>query len=116
METAGHTVRVSVWLGGLLEVNSMLKLTKWSAYLDANSSKTISNVNGLVFVRVGYSFGGFLIYNATYGLVSLVSNPAGYNITAELSIDTNNILTVKNTADGQRYIEILYQTLPLFDR
>ncbi len=99
-------------LGELLEISSMLKLTKWSAYINAGTSKKINDVNGLVFIRVGYSFGGYFIYNATFGKVNIISNPAGYNLSIELTIDTANVLTIKNTADGQRYIEILYQSLP----
>lgn len=90
----------------------MLKLTKWSGYLNAGSSKTINDVNGFVFVRCTYSYGGYYPYYVTFGNVELVTNPAGYRLTIELTQDESNVLTIKNTADGQRYIEVLYQSLP----
>ena len=87
-------------------------LKNWSQYLNAGESKTINNVNGFVFVRCKYSYAGYLLYLVTFGDVVLVTNPAGYPITVELTHTHDNILTVTNTSAEQRYIEILYQYLP----
>lgn len=85
-------------------------IKKWSADLSPDAERTIGNVQGLVYVRCGYSYGGFLLYLATFIQVTLIANPIGYGIGVQLSIK-NGELTVKNTDSIQKYIEIYYQSL-----
>lgn len=85
-------------------------IKKWSAYLNPDSERTIGNVQGSVYVRCGYSYGGFLLYLVTFNQVTLIANPVDYGIGVQLSIK-NGELTVKNTESTQRYIEIYYQSL-----
>ena len=88
-------------------------LKHWTGYINSGQTNDIKNVNGLVFIRVGYSFGGYLLYIATFGKVSLIANTSEYSISIELSHDTNHTLTIKNTANAQRYVEVYYQTLQI---
>lgn len=89
----------------------MLKLNKWSGYINSNQSETINNVNGFVYVRCSYSYGGYILYYATFGDVKEVANTAGYGITVKLTHNKDNSLIIKNTAEGTRLIEIQYQYL-----
>ena len=85
----------------------------WEGYIEPNSSIEIPEVNGFVYVRNSYSFGGYLLYYATFGVVELILNPAGYDIKIGLTHNSNGILTVKNISEGKRRIEVYYQTLML---
>lgn len=85
-------------------------IKKWNAYLNPDKEGTIGNVQGLVYVRCGYSYGGFLLYLVTFNQVTLIANPVDYGIGVQLSIK-NGELIVKNTDSIQRNIEIYYQSL-----
>ena len=83
-----------------------------SAYISAGATKEIDNVGGFVLVKNGYSFGGFLLYHATFSTITLVCNPVNYNIGVELSV-SNGKLTIVNKAEEQRLIEVYYQSLDI---
>lgn len=83
-----------------------------SAYINAGATKEIDNVGGFVLVKNGYSFGGFLLYHATFSTITLVCNPVNYNIGVELSV-SNGKLTIVNKSEAQRLIEVYYQSLDI---
>ena len=85
-------------------------LKKKQTYLDPEQTTVIENVQGLVFTRNNHSYGGYLLYLATFNEVSLITNPVDYGNAVELSMKGGD-LTVKNTGSGRRLITIYYQSL-----
>lgn len=86
-------------------------IKKWRGYLNSNQTAVIENVQGLVFARVSYSYGGYILYLVSFNQVELIANPVDYGIGLELSVEEVGKLIVKNTNNAQRYIEIFYQSL-----
>ena len=88
-------------------------LKYWERNIEAGSSADIPNVNGFVFLKNIYSYGGCVLYYATFGSVNLILNPAGYQISIELTHKTDRTLTIKNISSGVRRIEVYYQSLQI---
>ena len=86
-------------------------IKKWTKYIDSGQTEVIENVQGLVFARIGYSYGGYILYLVSFNQVELIANPVDYGIGLELSVDGAGNLTVKNTASARRFVEIYYQSL-----
>lgn len=86
-------------------------IKKWTKYIDSGQTEVIENVQGLVYAKNGYAYGGYVLYLATFGQVVQIVNPVGYGNNIELSMEEVGKLIVKNTANAQRFIEIYYQSL-----
>ena len=109
METAGHTVRVSVWLGGLLTDSGFSSWRKMNIAIPAGDSITIQNVFGLLVMRNKNVNDGIAhVYSCGKSTVSTVFDVVKFNIEMNINVGT---LTIKNNYSTVFTACIEYQNL-----
>ena len=85
-----------------------------NAVINKNQSLKLSPVNGVMFIRNTYSYGGYVMYIATFTEVKVVCNPAGYDIGIDVKVtnlETREI-TISTLSEANRQIQVIYQNLP----
>ena len=75
-----------------------------------NSRPATFKTNGLLYIKDVYSYGGYVLFFATYNQVKEICNPAGYGISIKLSM-SNGILTVSTDSTTDRKVEFLVQNI-----
>lgn len=76
-----------------------------------NKSKPATfRANGLLYVKDIYSYGGYVLYFATFNQVKAICNPAEYDISIKLSM-SNGILTASTDSTTDRKVEFLVQNI-----
>lgn len=76
-----------------------------------NKSKPATfRANGLLYVKDIYSYGGYVLYFATFSQVKEICNPAGYDISIKLSM-SNGTLTASTDSTTDRKVEFLVQNI-----
>ena len=76
-----------------------------------NKSKPATfRANGLLYVKDIYSYGGYVLYFATFNQVKKICNPAEYDISIKLSM-SNGTLTASTDSTTDRKVEFLVQNI-----
>ena len=78
-------------------------------YLSAGGSMSISGVGGIMQIRNIYNSSGWDVWFCTEGKATRIAT-ALYTTAVSVTM-SGNTATVKNDNDGQRQIEVVYQTL-----
>lgn len=78
-------------------------------YLSAGGSMTINGVGGIMQIRNIYNSSGWDVWFCTEGKATRIAT-AMYSTSVSVTMSGVNA-TIKNENDGQRQIEVVYQTL-----
>lgn len=78
-------------------------------YLSAGGSMSIDGVGGIMQIRNIYNSSGWDVWFCTEGKATRIAT-ALYGTAVSVTM-AGNTATIKNENDGQRQIEVVYQTL-----
>ena len=111
--------RLSLRVGGLIGVSNsennglmpagLFIKHPYTVYLDTQQSFEITDVNGFVGIRDGYSFGGIVLFFCTFGQVQQIKTGSYSGIS--LTFKDSTTLILKNTSSNRRGYQIFYQQI-----
>lgn len=93
---------------GLMPAGLFIK-HPYTVYLDPQQSFEITDVNGFVGIRDGYSFGGIVLFFCTFGQVQQIKTGSYSGIS--LTFKDSTTLILKNTSSNRRGYQIFYQQI-----
>lgn len=93
---------------GLMPAGLFIK-HPYTVYLDSQQSFEITDVNGFVGIRDGYSFGGIVLFFCTFGQVQQIKTGSYSGIS--LTFKDSTTLILKNTSSNRRGYQIFYQQI-----
>ncbi len=93
---------------GLMPAGLFIK-HPYTVYLDLQQSFEITDVNGFVGIRDGYSFGGIVLFFCTFGQVQQIKTGSYSGIS--LTFKDSTTLILKNTSSNRRGYQIFYQQI-----
>ena len=93
---------------GLMPAGLFIK-HQYTVYLDPQQSFEITDVNGFVGIRDGYSFGGIVLFFCTFGQVQQIKTGSYSGIS--LTFKDSTTLILKNTSSNRRGYQIFYQQI-----
>ena len=85
-----------------------------NAFISKSQPLKLSPVNGVILIRNAYSYGGYVMYLATFTEVKVVCNPAGYAIDVDVKVTNHETreITISTSSEAGRQIQVIYQNLP----
>lgn len=93
---------------GLMPAGLFIK-HPYTVYLDPQQSFEITDVNGFVGIRDGYSFGGIVLFFCSFGQVQQIKTGSYSGIS--LTFKDSTTLILKNTSSNRRGYQIFYQQI-----
>mgnify|MGYP001721231111 FL=1 len=93
---------------GLMPAGLFIK-HPYTVYLDPQQSFEITDVNGFVGIRDGYSFSGIVLFFCTFGQVQQIKTGTYSGIS--LTFKDSTTLILKNTSSNRRGYQIFYQQI-----